>query len=116
MQLKATEHQIQNAILGYLNSQGHYCWRNNSGMVHMRDKYGRDRMWKAGLKGSSDIIGIATDGRFIAIECKRKGKKPTPQQEAFLQEIKQRGGYAGIATSIEDTQVIMNHYETTNNY
>ena len=92
--MDATEKQIQNSIIAYLNSTGCYSWRNNSGLVHMRDRFGHDRMWRAGIKGGSDILGIARDGRFIAIEAKRR-KEGYPIQEAFLQEIKQRGGYSG---------------------
>jgi hypothetical protein len=59
------------------------------------------------FKGSSDIIGVAKDGRMIAIECKRPGKKPTPEQEFFLNEVKRRGGIAFVATSYEEVRAIL---------
>lgn len=102
--LELTEKQIQNMIIEYLNLSGHYVWRNNSGMVKMQNKDGSTRMWKAGVKGSSDIIGIAKNGRMIAIECKRPGKKMTQEQQWFLVEIKNRNGYAFVADSLEKVQ------------
>lgn len=59
-------------------------------------------MWRAGIKGGSDIIGVAKDGRFIAIECKHGSNKPTPHQVEFLNEIEVRGGYAVIARGVDD--------------
>ncbi len=95
--------QIQ--IQEYLALKGIYCWRNNSGML--TDRHGIHVRF--GKVGSADIIGIAPDGKFLAIEVKRpNGRyKPTPAQMEFLEEIKARGGYAGVATSIEDVDLIM---------
>jgi hypothetical protein len=104
--LELTEKQIQNVILEWLNLNGHYCWRNNTGMVHMENKDGSIRQWRAGIKGSSDILGVSKDGRFIAIECKRVGKKATEIQQYFLDEIEKRGGVAIVATSLDH---IINH-------
>jgi hypothetical protein len=58
--------------------------------------------------GTSDILGVARDGRFIAIEVKRPpvvrdgrtitaGGTPTEEQLAFLAEVWRRGGIAGVA-------------------
>ncbi|MDP9472604.1 MAG: hypothetical protein M3Q71_18385 [Chloroflexota bacterium] len=50
------------------------------------------------------------DGRIIAIEVKRPDgkRKATDKQKEFLQEIKSRGGYAGVATSLDDVDRILN--------
>jgi hypothetical protein len=101
-----TEHEVQLAIQAYLALQGHFCWRNNSGALP--DK--RGRLVRFGRVGSSDILGCHKDnGRLIALEIKRPGMpyKPTPAQLAFLDEITRRGGYAGIATSIDDVKAIL---------
>ena len=34
------------------------------------------------------------DGRFVGIETKAKGKKPTPRQQQCIEEIKRAGGAA----------------------
>jgi hypothetical protein len=47
-----------------------------------------------GFKGISDIIGIMPGGRFLAVECKVPGRKPTPEQERFIGEISRKGGAA----------------------
>ena len=107
MKIELTEKQIQDIILEYLNISGHFCWRNNTGVMTATDKYGKQRMWRAGVKGSADILGIAKDGKMIAIECKRKGKKATAEQLFFLDAIKYRGGYAIVATSLDEVQKIL---------
>ncbi len=105
--MEESEKDIQNTIISYLNIAGHYCWRNNSGVMKAEYK-GKSRIWRAGLKGSADIIGVSKDGKFIAIEVKRRGKKPNPCQEAFLKEIKNRGGHSGVAYCLEDAELIIN--------
>lgn len=107
--LVASEQSVVNACLDYLTWRGHFVWRNNSGF------FTRDYTTKAGIHrrsatrvgkvGSSDIIGIAKDGKMIAVECKREGNVPTEQQESFLAEVKKRGGYAIVATSVDDLQI-----------
>lgn len=101
-----SEQQLVNEIKHYLNAKGHLVWRNNSGVTRSTytDKRGvrRDRMWRAGFKGISDIIGIAADGRFIAIECKAGRNKATLFQEEFLHDIESRGGIAAVVYSLDE--------------
>ena len=63
------------------------------------------KVWQGPMsspKGVSDIIGIAPGGQFLAIEIKGKGKKPTPLQQQFLEAVKEDGGIAIVAYSVED--------------
>jgi len=105
------ETRLVNLIINTLNGNGHFVWRNNSGVVKnsYTNKKGvsKQRMWRAGVKGGSDILGIAKNGRFIAIECKVKPNKPTVLQEAFLNTIESYGGYAIVAYSLEDIEPIL---------
>lgn len=105
------ETRLVNLIISYLTIKGHFVWRNNSGVVKSdyTNKYGqyKKRMWRAGVKGGSDILGIAKNGKMIAVECKIKGNKPTELQTQFLEEIKSRGGYAIIAYDLEDVQNVL---------
>ncbi len=48
-----TEHPVQLAILEYLILQGHYVWRNNTGLA----SYG-SRKVHYGKVGSADILGV----------------------------------------------------------
>lgn len=102
------ETHLVRTCIDYLLYRGHYVWRNNTGMIRSSytDKSGNtsNRMWKAGLKGSADILGISKDGKFIAVECKIKPNKPSEFQKEFLQKISNRGGFAIVAYDIEDLE------------
>ena len=60
----------------------------------------------AGLPaGSSDLIGIIKKkgvGVFVALEVKTPGNKARPDQQAFLNVIRDLGGIAGVVTSVEE--------------
>lgn len=79
-------------------------FRNNTGKL--QDRLGR---WVTfGLfVGSSDIVGLRKDGRFIAIEVKVPGKKPTADQIKFINSVQRFGGNAGVATSVEEARKII---------
>ncbi len=82
-------------------------WRSNVGAL--RDETGR--LVRYGLcDGASDILGIVRvvptqlewgTGRFFALECKMPGKKPTAAQEAFLELVRARGGFAAWCDSLD---------------
>ena len=94
-----SEHDIQNLIRLALSERGIISWRNNTGAL--KDKDGR--LIRYGLcSGSSAIIGIMPDGRFLAIEVKKPGKKPTPEQLNFIEAIRRHGGIAGVVHSPEE--------------
>ena len=95
------EKEVVNAVIHALNAAGNYVWRNNSGVVKIKQAKGY-RMWRAGITGSSDVLGIAWDGKFIAVECKYGKNKPSEKQKQFLEAVENRGGYAIVAYSIED--------------
>jgi len=107
--LEETERDIMNAIITYLNYTGkYYAWRTNSGSIKLDNRDGSTRMIRMARAGTSDIFAIRRgDAKFIAIEVKRPGKKPTPAQEEFINMIREYGGIAGIATSIEEAEAIL---------
>lgn len=94
------EKDIQKAVLEYFNMNGFWVWRNNSGAFVLGDK--KKRFFRAGFSGISDLIGIAPDGKFIAVEVKRKGGKLTEKQKHFLELVRDMGGYALVVYSIDD--------------
>ncbi len=96
-----TEGEIQKSILEYLQKKSYFCWRNNTGGRPWIDQHGKDRVFRFGLKGSGDILGLRKDGRFFSIEVKRKGKKPTPDQIEFIHRVVDSGGEAFVADSLE---------------
>ena len=94
-----TETDIQNLIRLALSERGILNWRNHT--FALKDKDGR--LVRGGLcVGSSDIIGIMPDGRFLAIEVKKPGKKPTTEQLNFIEAIRRHGGIAGVVHSPEE--------------
>ncbi len=91
------ERDILSSILAYLEYRRIFAWRNNTGAVH------RGGRWiQFGHLGSSDILGMLPDGRFLAIEVKRKGAKPTPAQEEFALTVRRNKGVYILARCVAD--------------
>lgn len=103
---KASEKQVQGAILDYLKLRQIFCWRNNTGArkFDYRRKDGKvtHNFFQWGKPGSGDILGVLKDGRFFSIEVKAVGKKPSPSQEEFMAEVRKNNGIAFVAYSVED--------------
>ena len=94
-----SEANIQNEIMVALSQAGCLIWRNNTGVL--KDKTGRPI--KFGLcKGGSDLIGVAKDGRFLAVEVKTATGRVRPEQVAFIDAVRRAGGRAGVARSVDD--------------
>lgn len=109
------EKEFTNYIIHRLNTFGNFVWRNNAGLIHLRyqNKRGqmRSRRLLVGVKGGADILGVAKDGRFLAIECKTGSRKTTFLQEEFLREIRLRGGYALVISDREDYDELINRFK-----
>lgn len=92
------EDEVLRGCLEYLRAHGYFVWRNNTGAV----KIGK-RFIRYGTPGSSDILGILPDGRFLAVECKReKGGRLSELQKAFLTAIQINGGVSIVARSVDE--------------
>ena len=52
--------------------------------------------------GSSDLIGWTSEGKFLAVECKTDRGRLTEHQNNFLTQVKQDGGIAILARSVDD--------------
>ena len=97
-----------------LADHGCRLFRNQTGAL--KDQTGR--LVRFGLcKGSSDLIGMKSVtvtpemvgqkvAIFTAIEVKTASGKPTPEQLNFVNRVKELGGIAGIARSVEDVLAI----------
>ncbi len=96
-----TETDLVKACLKYLGTvRGVFAWRNNTGAVVSTYK-GKTRLIRYGLKGSSDILGSFC-GRFLAVEAKQPGERPTFEQAAFLDAIRATGGLALVVHDVMD--------------
>lgn len=113
------ETKIQNSILLALSKAGCLVFRNETSGAWVGKILHQDgqqvtltdaRMIRFGLtKGSSDIVGIAPDGRFLAVEVKTPKGRPTKEQLRFIEAVKNAGGIAGIARSVEDALDLIRH-------
>lgn len=98
------EKAIQDAILAVLRYHPRVAWveRMNVGATKIGTRFVR-----FGRPGMCDITGQLKDGRRLEIEVKRPGKKPTPEQCAFIDMVNEAGGFAFVARSIEDVQAAL---------
>ena len=115
-----TEATLIRAIQVAATEAGARLFRNNTGMgwtgivTHGRDRLGeyvlirKPRPLHAGLfVGSSDLIGWAADGQFLAIEVKAGRTRITDAQYVFIAQVLAAGGRGGIARSVEDAMDII---------
>ena len=114
MRLPAKETDIVRACLDWLALHRIKAWRmNNTGIFDPVKKIHRSFH---GLRGVSDILGILpqtvrladgndeTFGNFLAIEVKKPGEKARADQEAFLEEIRSRGGIGLCVHSLRELE------------
>lgn len=84
-----SEQKVQAKILKWLKSNNYYVFKT---VVCNRN-------------GIPDIIGCTPEGRFFAIEVKFGANKASKLQEWNIQEIKQRGGIAFVAYSLDEVKL-----------
>lgn len=103
------ESDIQKQILAYLELRGILHWRSNTGAAVFPGKGGKQRFIRFGYPGISDIIAVIPGiGKIVAIEVKRPGEHPTPQQAAFLTQVEEQGGIALVADDVKDVMLLFN--------
>ena len=103
------EVDTQRAILDWLRLNGIFAFRNNQQGVPLHDGSGRYR--PSPTRGVADIIGVIPGGRFLAVEVKTlHGKRPTPEQAAFIASVNEKGGLAIVARSIIDVEHALRAY------
>ena len=92
------ESDVQKEVMLALYQSGCTVWRNNTGAYKDGSRYIRYGL----CVGSSDIIGIAPNGVFIAIEIKTQKGKLMKEQINFIEAVNRAGGCAFVARSPED--------------
>jgi len=115
------ETRIQNAIMLALSKAGCTVWRVETAGAWVGRQIHREgdtvtlanaRMFTTGLcKGGADLICIAPDGRFMAVEVKTKTGRTTAEQDRFLEAVRARGGIAGVARSPAEALALIAHDE-----
>lgn len=98
-----TEKQIENQILGFLKSRRILAFKIKSVGTYdpALKKFRAASPWYR--KGVSDILGIYQN-KFMAIEVKSSKGKLSIEQRQFIDEVKENGGIAFVARSVEDVQ------------
>lgn len=104
-----SEAYAQSAVRLEATRKGYRLWRNNVGAGYMQDgsflRFGLANDSKAvnDVVKSSDLIGIAPGGQFVAREIKAPGWRYTGTEHeraqlAFINLVLSYGGNAGFAT------------------
>ncbi|WP_287028302.1 VRR-NUC domain-containing protein [Herbaspirillum sp.] len=106
------EARIQREVMLALSQAGCLVWRQNTGQAWQgkqlhkaRDQItlGQCRPVHFGLcKGSSDVLGIAPGGAFLAVEVKTKTGRVTQEQQNFIVAVNRAGGIGFVARSADD--------------
>lgn len=95
--MSTPEGDIKRAILDYLTARRIFHWVNQAGKIPGR------RLLKTGI---TDILGCF-NGKLLAIEVKAKTGKLTDEQAEFIYTVKQNGGIAFVARSVEDVEKVL---------
>jgi len=105
--------QIQDVAKQFDNVK---LWRNNRGQVVLEG--GARMAYGVGPNGACDFIGyrrvtITAEmvgqpfAQFLAVEAKRPGARPRPEQSEFIERVNVDGGRAGVATSANEALRLM---------
>lgn len=84
-------------VLFFLSLNKIFAWQNNTGATKIGDAF-----VQFGKRGSSDIIGILPDGRFLGVEVKIGKDKQKPEQIIFQERIERNGGVYILIYDIHD--------------
>lgn len=98
------EQDLVNSILDWLRSHGAWAIRVNSGSMPIEQANGSRRIFRGAPAGTPDIIACWPGGLMMGIECKMPGNTATPLQAATLAGIRETGGLAVVAFSIDDVE------------
>ena len=83
-----SESEILKRVMLEASRLGCVVFRNHVGGFYAKD----GSFHRTGLcKGSSDLIGWL-NGKFLAIEVKKKGGRVNPAQENFINRLNESGG------------------------
>jgi hypothetical protein len=97
------ESQLQDLIRLELGRvEGLVLFRNNVGNVEARQGY--RIAFGVGGPGGADLIGIYR-GRFCAVEIKTPTGRQSPDQVAFQNLVRAKGGIYVVLRSVEDARL-----------
>jgi len=102
-----SEKQIETEILFRLNQiKDCYAWKNHTtGIFDPRRGVFR-KLGGYAIKGVSDIIGIYK-GKMLCLEVKSATGKLRPEQQKFLERMKELGAVTGVVRSWPEAQRVL---------
>lgn len=114
------EGKVNKAIAEAARLFGVIAWRNRRGMLPLPN--GGMLPFGVGPHGASDFLGYTpititadmvgkTVAVFTALESKTDTGVVAPHQQAFLDEVRERGGIAGVCRSGEDVRAVVREWE-----
>lgn len=104
------ETDIQASVLALLELHPVVAWveRINVGAGRLLRADGTaSRFIRFAFEGCADILGQLKDGRFLAVECKAHGERPTYLQAAFLTRVIENHGIGFVAHRSEDVMRLL---------
>jgi len=97
---------VMRAVLKYLRlRRDRVAWveRLNSGAGQLAFADGARSQWmRFAWRGAPDLLGQLTDGRILCVEVKAPSGRLRPDQELFLATVRNQGGCAFVARSVDD--------------
>lgn len=115
---KPSEQDRLGQIVDYLRheqARGRVAWfaRINGG--GMFDRTGRFLRFywlylsgkKPAGKGKADLEGQLPDGRYFALEVKKPGEKPTPEQVKFLTMVRDNNGLSAVIVDYNEARMAL---------
>ena len=118
-EIAISETEQVRAILDYLKAIRVFAWRQNTGAFQRTytrsDGTAKTSFVRFGFEGQPDIVGFipGTDARPavpLFIEVKKRPRKPTEAQQAFLSLASKNGACAFVAYCLEDVAAGLAEY------
>lgn len=99
-----SEHEIQSAIMEYLEIKHVFFYRQNTGGAKFGNYY-----VKFGIPGAPDIVAVIK-GHFFGIEVKDAKSKQSEKQIQFMNKLRYAGGTYILARSLDDVTHLLTPY------
>jgi hypothetical protein len=111
----ASESGLLKAVKQLIALRGGFAIRVNSG-AFAGTYGGKKRFVRLNSEpGCSDLL-VCYRGRFLALETKLRGRKPTAAQRSFLLAIEAAGGWAAVVNDLDDVRTLLDAIDAEEPY
>jgi hypothetical protein len=113
---RAPEREVLSGVLALLTARGIPHWRAHAGGGWRLGRHGRPQLIRAGPEGLPDVVGwlpagfggAYPGGTMLAIEAKRPGERPRPEQVATMRRMLADGCCAFWVDDVSMCDMILN--------